>query len=291
VSVGLFRGGFAIAALLALVACSSTRMMYSNVTMAYSNATPMLSWFVGDYVEMTDGQKDWVRERIAATMSWHRARELPEYRRLLESVAASAEGGFTVDEVRVTYRELNRNYMRLLEKVIPDIADFLLQLDSSQVERLERKFASDNAKFAKENVAPPPAERRERGARKLVEHLEQWLGPLDGAQRELVATRLAAMPENPDDRLATRRYRQSETMALLRAKADRERLIAGLRRLLIDADSWRGAESIRRQHARETQLFETLAALSATLTPAQREHLQQRLRGYVRTLTELSASP
>jgi hypothetical protein len=98
------------------------------------------------------------------------------------------------------------------------------------------------------------------------------------------------MPENPDDRLATRRYRQSETMALLRAKADRERLIAGLRRLLIDADSWRGAESIRRQQARETQLFETLAALSATLTPAQREHLQQRLRGYVRTLTELSAS-
>jgi Family of unknown function (DUF6279) len=279
------------AAALLLAACSTTHLMYSSVTLAYTNAAPMLAWYVGDYVEMTGEQKDWVRDRLDRMMSWHRARELPEYRRFLEAVAASAEHGFTVEEVRAAHREYYRHYHRLLDQVIPEIADFLLQLDPGQIEQLERKFAADNGKFDKESIALAAEERRSRGMRRMVEHLEEWVGKLDGAQRKLVAARLAAMPDSSADRLAHRRYRQSETMALVRAKVERERMIAGLRRLLIDTESWRSPEALQRQRERDSRWFEMVSALSSTLSAVQREHLQQRLRGYVRELTQLSASP
>ena len=45
----------AAAAFLA-AACSLTHLAYMNATFAYSNATPLLAWSVGDYVDMTDPQ-------------------------------------------------------------------------------------------------------------------------------------------------------------------------------------------------------------------------------------------
>ena len=39
-----------------LAACSLTRLAYSNAALAYANATPVLAWMVGDYIEMSDFQ-------------------------------------------------------------------------------------------------------------------------------------------------------------------------------------------------------------------------------------------
>jgi hypothetical protein len=277
----------ALAALLA--ACSATNLLYSNVAFAYSNATPMLAWAVDDYVDLSDGQKDWVRERLARVMSWHRSRELPQYQRFLEKIETELEGGFSEEEVRSAHREMRMHYNRLLDQVIPHVADFLLQVDGDQVEQLERKFAEDNRKLVKEEGGSLE-ERRARGAKKVIEHLEAWTGRLEPAQRELVATRLRALPDISADRMADRRYRQSETLVLLRARPDRDAMIAGLRRLLVDTETWRQPEYLQKLKERDTRSFEMISALSATLSPDQRAHVQRRLRGYVRDITELTAS-
>ncbi len=279
------------AAALLLAACSTTHLMYSSATLAYANATPMLAWYVGDYVDMTGEQEDWVRDRIRRVMSWHRAQELPQYSRLLESLAASAEAGFTEDHVRNAHREIREGYHRFLAQAMPDVADFFLRLEPGQVDQLERKFAADSRKLASETVELSVEKRRARGQRKFVEHTEEWVGKLSAAQKALIAERLTAMPDGEPDRLAERRYRQAETIALIRAKPDRERMIAGLRRLMVDPDSWRSPEFQQRQRERDARLFEMIVALGATLSPGQREHLQRRLRGYARDFTEISASP
>jgi hypothetical protein len=121
-------------------------------------------------------------------------------------------------------------------------------------------------------------------------HLEEWTGGLDDAQRDLVDASVRALPDTAPERLADRRYRQSETLALIRARPSREQMVAGLRRLLVDAESWRRPEYLQKMRERDRITFDMIAQLSATLTPAQRQHFQGRLRGYIRDITYLTAS-
>jgi hypothetical protein len=277
------------AAAAVLAACSSTSLFYSNIAFAYSNAAPMLTWWVDDYVDLSEGQKDWVRERFERLMAWHRSRELPAYGALLARIEASLEGGLTAEEVRTAHREMRRGYHRLIEQVLPHMADLLLQLDAEQVESLERKFAEDNRKAAKES-AVNPEESRSRGIRKAIEHLEVWTGTLEAAQRELVGSRLRALPDISADYRVDRRYRQAETLALIRAKPEREAMIAGLRRLLIDTEAWRRPDYLRKLRERDARNFEMLAVLSSTLSSEQQAHLHRRLRGFMAEITTLAAS-
>ena len=67
-------------------------------------------------------------------------------------------------------------------------------------------------------------------------------------------------------------------------------MIAELRRLLVDTESWRRADYVRKLRERDEQLFEMISALSATLTADQRTHLHNRIRGFLRDISELSAT-
>lgn len=278
----------AIAALV-VAACSFTRLAYMNAPLAYDNATPVLAWMAGDYVDLSGSQKAWVREHLARAMAWHRARELPEYRRFLEYLAVRAEGTITAADARAVHRSVRAYYHRALDHIAPDIADLLLQLDDEQIAQLEQKFAKDNRKFVKESIRDSPEERRERDAKRYLEHLEEWLGELTDAQRDLVFERVAAFGEFPEDQLADRRYRQSAIVAIAREKPPRDKAIEEVRRVLVQTDSWRRAEYREKVRARDEKLFQLVADLGATLTPEQRAALRQRIRGFTRDVSELAA--
>jgi hypothetical protein len=267
--------GLALAALaLAVVACSTaTRVAYNNAPFAGT-------WVVDDWFDLHDGQRDWVKERLGRFLAWHRASELPQYEKLLQDTAARSATRLDEDDVRRIYREMRVLYHRMLRQAIPDMADFLLQLHPEQVALLERKFAEDNAKVAKESRKGTLQERQERRAKRFIEQFEDWTGRLSAPQRDLVRARAAAIADTTDGRMDDRRIRQSETLALLRVKPSREMMMAGLARILIDTDSWRRPEYAAKLKARDEQVFGMIAALDATLTEEQRARLQRRLGGY-----------
>lgn len=273
-----------------LAACATlTKLAYSNVSLAYNNLAPMMAWMVDEYVDVNGSQKDWVRDRIARVMSWHRSHELPEYRRFLERALAEAREPFTAQEIAEGYREIRLHYERTVEQVLPDVADFFLQLDSVQVAQMEKKFADDNRKFVRESLKGTPEERRERRVKRFRMHLESWLGDLSDAQEALVASYYRELPDFADERLAERRFRQTETLALIKARPSREQMMEGLRRIFVRTD-WRRPEYVAKLKERDQRFFDMFARLSATLTDSQRAHLQGRIRGYMRDITEISAS-
>jgi hypothetical protein len=193
----------------------------------------------------------------------------------------------SVDDVRAADRDLRAYYNRTVERVLPDIADLLLQLDPDQVSQLERKFITDDEKFARESAEDSLEERREDRAAKLIGHIEQFTGRLAPSQRELVSQRLARNEDLTAQRLADRRYRQGESLAMIRARVSREQMIAGLRRLLLDTEAWRDPAFRAKLRARDERMYEMIATLSATLTPEQRANLQNRLRGFIHDIGEL----
>ena len=279
------------AAALVVAACGgmTTKLAYSNAPLAYRNLPPLLTWMVDDYVDIHGTQKDWVRDRIERILEWHRTHELPEYRRFLERVLAETREPFTVAEVRGAYSDLRGHYQRAVEQALPDVADFLLQLDAEQVAQMEKKLGQDNRKMVRDSVKGTPDERRERRVKRFLEHLDSWLGHVTPAQREMVEGYYRDIPDLVEERLADRKVRQSETLTLIRARGNREQTVAGLKRLLIDTQSWRRPEYTRKLVDRDERFFEMFAALSATFSPEQREHLQRRIRGFMKDISSLTA--
>ncbi|MGZ5104004.1 MAG: DUF6279 family lipoprotein [Usitatibacter sp.] len=290
IPASLARAALVAAWALLAASCSLTKLAYSNMPFAYGKAMPALAWMVGDYVDLSHEQKDWVRARLAQTFAWHRSQELPEYRHFLERMLERSADGLSAGEAREAYRELRVYYDRTIERVIPDIADFLLHLDPLQVAQLEHKFASDNEKLVRDSVKGSAEDRREKRAERFIDTIEEFVGPLSGAQRDLVSRHVGALDDLTGERLGDRRYRQAETLAMIRANVPREVMLAGLRRLLVDTASWRRPEFQRKLHERDERVFEMAAALSDTLTSRQRTHLRERLRGFIHDIAELTAS-
>ncbi|MBZ0249711.1 MAG: DUF6279 family lipoprotein [Burkholderiales bacterium] len=265
-----------LAALVALLAASC-----SSVTrVAYDNAPFAAAWMVDDWFDLHDGQRDWVKERLARLHGWHRASEMPAYERLLAATAARAARGLSADDARQVHREMRALWLRLVRRAIPDMAEFLLQLHPEQVVFLARKFDEDNERTVRESVRGTPQERLERRQKRFLERIEDWTGRLAPAQRDVVRARVAAMGDLTDEWLGDRRFRQSETIALLRSKPTRAQLEAGLTRLLVESDSWRRPEYVANMKARDEQVFAMVADLDATLTAEQRGRLHRRLAGY-----------
>lgn len=261
-----------VAALLA--ACSAvTRVAYNNAPFAGA-------WMVDDWFDLHDGQRAWVKERIGRFLAWHRASELPAYERLLQDVAARAATRLTEEDARRTWGEMRALYRRALRQAIPDMADFLLQLHPEQADFLARRLAEDNAKALEEIGKSAPSERAERRARRYLDRIDDWTGSLSGAQRELVRSRVAAMEDLTEAWMADRRFRQAETLALIRARPPREAMIAGLSRLLLDTDAWRDPAYAAKLRERDERVFAMIADLDATLTPQQRSRVHRRLSGY-----------
>ena len=279
-----------LAAGLLVAACNFTKLAYTNAALAYDNAAPMLTWVVDEYVDLSGPQKEWVRQRLNRAMDWHRQRQLPHYRAFFERVSQKAEGPIPVAELERAHREINVRYHEALERVLPDAAELLAQLDAEQIEHLQNKLEENDRKFMKEQVKADLADRRKEQARKWIEHLESWVGPLETAQRRLVREHVRGYADISNERLADRRYREAEILRLVRTKPAREESVATLRKLFIDTGSWRSAEYREKLRQRDHQTFEMLSALSETFTPGQRAHLAQRCRGYMRDIGELNAS-
>lgn len=280
----------ATAALLLASCASLVRLAYANAALAYSNLGSMVAWTVDDYVDLHTLQEDWVRDRIARVMDWHRAQELPKYRSFLQSAAARIEQPFTAGDVREHFLEIRAHYRRLAQEVLPDAADFLVALDAAQVEHLRRKFAEDNRKFVRASVRGTPQERRERRMKRFVGHLEGWLGRVDARQRALIAAYYEEAEDLTEEMLAERRFRQAEILALARERPPPHAALAALQRLFLEIDAWRRPEYAARLRAREERTFELFAQLSATLDERQRAALRKRIDGLTRDISELVAS-
>jgi len=275
------------------VACSNaalTRLAYNNAAFAYGNLGPMLTWMVDDYVDIDGAREDWVRARFDRVMAWHRAEELPRYRAFFESVLARSEAPFRVEDIAAHQREIRSGYYRVMEQVIPDTAEFLGTLDAEEMAQIERKFGEENRKFVKESVRGSPEERMDRRVKRFMGHLEAWLGPLETEQRALVIERYRQFADYSEELLGERRYRQTEILALVKSRPPRARMEAGLRRVLVETDSWRRPEYAQKLRERDLKMHTMVADLSATLTERQRAALQKRIRGFLRDISGLTAS-
>ena len=272
----------------ALCGCSAVKLTYDNApTVGY--------WWLDSYVDFRDDQTPVVRARLAELLAWHRANELPTLVALLEDAARRAPDGVAPAEVCAVGDALRQRLVATARQAAAPTAELVAGLDDAQLQRLEEKFAKNNAAYAKDWLAPGPEKQHRKRYDKDLERFEDFYGRLDEAQRALLrefADRSVFDPRRVD---AERRRRQREVLAWLRDPAHRAMPEAEMR-AAIDTyardflqpapGAWRDhQETLQQENCRK------VAALHETTRPEQRERAARRLQAYAQDLRELAAAP
>jgi len=241
---------------------------------AYSNLDLFLRWQLGRYLDVHGEESEQLDARIAWFVDWHRANALPQYAQLAADASARFERGLSQQDLVWGYDSVQGQILEAVRAGAERIAGLLDRLTPEQVEHLERRFAEDNRKFARENLKGSDEERRRRRAKRNIERLEEWFGDLNDAQVERVRRYSERAPFSDAFRDQERKRLQADLLAMIRAHEARARLADW-------AVTWERrrepahAEAVRVQR---TEYFAMLLDLLKTLTPVQRESVQRRLR-------------
>lgn len=262
----------AVAAILAaclLCGCSMVRL-------AYENADSYLRWRAGNYLDVHGEAVDELDAAIADFHDWHRAQALPQYAHVADEAAKRLDDGLSREDLVWGYDSLVAHARQSLRVAAERIAPLLDRLTPQQMAHLEKGFAEDNRKFARENLRGSEKERRRRRAKRVEERLEDWVGNLTQAQVERVRQYSERAPLYAELRDRDRRRLQAEIMEMVRLREAHKRLpeLAARWERGRDPAYAAAAEAARQEY------FALLLDLDRTLTHEQRVRAIAHLERY-----------
>jgi hypothetical protein len=260
-----------------LQGCSVTRL-------AYNNADTFLRWQANSYFDFEGEQSDELDQRIAGFLAWHRAKALPQYARLAEDAATRLLRGVKREDLDWGYDAFRVQALEALDAAVAESAGPLDRLRPEQWVHLERRFAEDNRKFEREQLRGTVEERRKRRLKRNLDRLDEWFGPLSDEQVARVRRYADSAPLVAEHQDRYRRRRQTEFLAMLRAREARQKLQAWARAWETDRDP----EYVRLQAEMSTEYAGLLLDLDRLLVPEQRERAAARLRRYATLFSGLS---
>lgn len=270
----------------ALAACSAVKLGYNNLG-------DVTYWWLDSYVDFDDEQAVRVREDLARLHQWHRAQELPRLAQMLRSMEDLAPGDITAAQACHFVAQLRDRFNVLAERAEPSVITLAISLSPDQLVHLERKYATNNAKYRKEWIRPDAAEVAEKRFKLFLERSENLYGGLEERQRVALRRQLEHSTFDGNKVLAERVRRQQDALQTLRKLSGNGILFDDARRLLRGylARVQEPPDPVQRRYMQGLidEGCRAVAGLHNSTTPAQRQAAAKRLRAYQRDLRELAA--
>jgi len=259
----------ALAAAWVLSGCAVMRV-------AYDSADAFVRWRAGNYLDLHGEQAQDLEERIQAFHRWHRSHALPQYEKLALEAARRLDAGLSPEDLVWGYDSLKAQASTGLREAATRIAPLLDRLDPSQLAHVERGFAEDNRRFAREFLRGNEEERRARRVKRTVERLEDWVGRLAEPQVERVRQFAERVPPADELRDRDRRRLQGALLDIVR----RRKAQASLADLAGDWERGREPGYAAAAEAYRRELYAMLLDLDRMLTPRQRARAVVRLQNF-----------
>ena len=280
--------------LLALAGCSMVRL-------AYDQAPNLVYWWIDGYVDVSGEQTPWLRDAIDGWFAWHRRSQLPEYAALLARAQREVLEPTTAARMCAWSAEIERRVDLALEAAVAPAAELTLTLTPEQLQHVERRMGKDNEEARADFLQADAAERQAASLKRTLGRFETLYGRLDAAQRERLATMLAASTFDPERWLAERRARQRETLQALamvstaaRNGGDRDALLRQAEaavRMVVER-SMRSPRPEYRAYQQRLKHDNCLLAANMhnAMTPAQRQAARAKLKGWEDDVRSLMAA-
>lgn len=165
--------------LLAMAGCSSTTFLYNRLHI-------ILPWYMGGYVDLDREQKDYLDELLVPFLDWHRSEELPRYLQIIEDMEAVLDDGISAEDVSGFALRFEAAWFRLEERGVAWLLDLGAQLSDEQLEEFIDELWDKQEDFEKKYLQRTDEEFHRETYENLRDSLQDYLGRLDAAQRELL---------------------------------------------------------------------------------------------------------
>ena len=261
------------------------------VRMGYANGPALALWWLDGYLDLDDAQEAEARPLLQEWFAWHRSTQLPQYTRWLSVWRERAGGEASADEICRWTAQVREAIWTATEQALPAGARLLPTLKPSQLEHLASEMADKLADERRERAPPSAEARRAAALERALERAEQLYGTVTDAQQRLLAEGLARSPMDAARWLDDREQRQRRFVDELRAArstADAGARLVALRRAANTLTQPADAQSAALQARWQAHGCEMSARLHASTSPAQRQHLQERLSAWDEDLRALA---
>lgn len=276
----------AVKTLLLLLCLSLLISACSRAGLAYRNLDWLVPWRLNDYLNLDSQQQAWLKPRLHTHLQWHCSAELPRYIEWLqttESILAQPQPDSA--QLLEQFAQFDAALNRIGVEITPTAIELLQGLSEQQVNELYAAMDEDNLEDRQDFLDPPLAIQISERQTRMQERLRPWLGRLNTAQTEHIATWANSLGEQNRLWLENRQLWQAELRKVV-AERDSADFAERVTRLLQQRESFYSDE-YRASYGRSRQALATLfSQLLSSSDEAQRERLSHRLRDLRRDLAE-----
>jgi hypothetical protein len=276
----------AVKTLLLLLCLSLLISACSRAGLAYRNLDWLVPWRLNDYLNLDSQQQAWLKPRLQTHLQWHCSAELPRYIDWLqttESILAQPQPNSA--QLLEQFAQFDAALNRIGVEITPTAIELLQGLSEQQVSELYAAMDEDNLEDRQDFLDPPLATQISERQTRMQERLRPWLGRLNSAQTEHIATWANSLGEQNRLWLENRQLWQAELRKVV-AERDSADFAERVTRLLQQRESFYSDE-YRASYGRSRQALATLfSQLLSNSDEAQRERLSHRLRDLRRDLAE-----
>ncbi|WP_445571477.1 DUF6279 family lipoprotein [Pseudomonas sp. E102] len=276
----LTRTAMFIALLLTLTACS-------RVGLAYRNLDLIIPWTLNDYLEINGEQKDWFDDRLKEHLSWHCTTQLPGYLDWLDRLKTMVQTNAVTDEaLQQRTREAKAAIAETARAITPSAIELLQGLSDEQVADMDAAFVKDQQKRQREYLKPTLQQQIQERAERMEKRLNDWIGPLNDAQRQRVMAWSTALGDQNQQWIANRAHWQNQFSEAV-AQRQSPDFPKRIEQLLVNRESLWTPAYREAYNKTEAQARSLLVDLMANSTPAQRERLLQKIDGVKKDFSDL----
>ncbi|WP_394238514.1 DUF6279 family lipoprotein [Pseudomonas anguilliseptica] len=280
----------AVKTLLLLLCLSLLISACSRAGLAYRNLDWLVPWRLNDYLNLDSQQQAWLKPRLQTHLQWHCSAELPRYIDWLqstESILAQPQPDST--QLLEQFAQFDAALKRIAVEITPTAIELLQGLSEQQVNELYAAMDEDNLEDRQDFLDPPLATQISERQTRMQERLRPWLGRLNQAQTEHIATWANSLGEQNRLWLENRQLWQAELRKVV-AERDSADFAERLTPLLQQRERFYSDE-YRASYGRSRLALATLfSQLLSNSDEAQRERLSHRLRDLRRDLAEQQCS-
>jgi len=276
----------AVKTLLLLLCLSLLISACSRAGLAYRNLDWLVPWRLNDYLNLDSQQQAWLKPRLQTHLQWHCSAELPRYIDWLqttESILAKPQPDSA--QLLEQFAQFDAALNRIGVEITPTAIELLQGLSEQQVNELYAAIDEDNLEDRQDFLDPPLATQISERQTRMQERLRPWLGRLNTAQTEHIATWANSLGEQNRLWLENRQLWQAELRKVV-AERDSADFAERLTPLLQQRERYYSDE-YRASYGRSRQALATLfSQLLISSDETQRERLSHRLRDLRRDLAE-----
>jgi hypothetical protein len=254
--------------------------------LVYNRLDTLAAWYVGSLVTLDDRQDSDLRTWLSQTLQWHRQSELGRYATFLRELSSEISHPGDRDAYQRIFGQVEGFVSDFAEQTAPQATRLLLELTPAQVEEflanLEQKSHERSADSLKEIRNGSWQSRR---MKETLRQVKRWTGTVTEEQKLLVREMSQHIQPTTQEWLESQQQWRS---ALRDAFSNRGTAEERILQLLRAPDSHWTAQYKTKEASNREQVLSMLLALDASLTPAQRRHMQHELNELAERLEALT---